>query len=81
LGPRASLDRYGKSRPPLGVDPQTVQPVASRYTDYVTRPTVHSVNGENFPQNKVTVRGADHFPSSSNLVKPYHANVENIVNS
>ena len=26
-------DRCGKSRPPLGFDPRTVQPVASRYTD------------------------------------------------
>ena len=24
---------------PLGFDPQTVQPVASRYTDYATRPS------------------------------------------
>ena len=31
--PRAGLDRYGKSRPTLGFDPRTVQPVASRYTD------------------------------------------------
>jgi hypothetical protein len=33
VGPRAGLDGCGKSRPPLGFDPQTVQPVASRYTD------------------------------------------------
>ena len=39
VGPRAGLDRCGKSRPPPGFDPWTVQPVASRYTDYVTRPT------------------------------------------
>ena len=39
MGPRAGLDRCGKSRPPPGFDPRTVQPVASRYTDYVTRPT------------------------------------------
>jgi hypothetical protein len=25
--------------PPPGFDPRTVQPVASRYTDYATRPT------------------------------------------
>ena len=36
VGPRASLDGCGKSRsPPPGFDPRTVQPVASRYTDYV----------------------------------------------
>jgi hypothetical protein len=36
VGPRADLDRCGKSRPPPGFDPQ---PVASCYTDYATRPT------------------------------------------
>ena len=34
LGPRAGLDRCGKSRPLPGFDPRTVQPVASRYTDW-----------------------------------------------
>ena len=33
VGPRAGLDVCGKSRPPPGFDPQTVQSVASRYTD------------------------------------------------
>ena len=32
VGPRAGLDRCEKSRPPPGFEPQTVQPVASRYT-------------------------------------------------
>ena len=38
MGPRAGLERCGKSRPPPRLDPRTVQPVASRYTDYATRP-------------------------------------------
>jgi hypothetical protein len=33
VGPRSGLDGCEKSRPPLGFDPRTVQPVASRYTD------------------------------------------------
>jgi hypothetical protein len=36
------VDRFGQVRkisPPPGFDPRTVQPVASRYTDYATRPT------------------------------------------
>jgi len=33
MGPRASLDGCGKSPPPPGFDPRTLQPVASRYTD------------------------------------------------
>jgi hypothetical protein len=40
VGPRADLDRCGKSRPPPGFDPRTVQPVVSRYTDWATRPTL-----------------------------------------
>ena len=32
LGPRAGLDRRGKSRPIPGFDPRTVQPVTSCYT-------------------------------------------------
>jgi hypothetical protein len=39
VGPRASLDRCGKSGPPPRFDPQTVQAVASHYNDYATRPT------------------------------------------
>jgi len=34
VGARAGLDGYGKSRPPPGFDSRTVQPAASRYTDY-----------------------------------------------
>ena len=34
MGPRAGLDGCGKSRPPPGFDPRTVQPVGSRYTDW-----------------------------------------------
>ena len=34
VGPRASLDGCGKSRPPTGFDSRTVQPVASRHTDW-----------------------------------------------
>jgi hypothetical protein len=30
----AGLDGCGKSRPPPGFDPRTVQLIASRYTDY-----------------------------------------------
>ena len=40
MGPRAGMDRCGKSRLPPGFDPRTVQAVASRYTDYSPRSTV-----------------------------------------
>ena len=42
MGPRAGLDRYGTSRLPPGFDPRAVQPVASRYTDYVIRATTQN---------------------------------------
>jgi len=38
VGPRAGLDGQKISSPP-GFDPQAVQPVVSRYTDWATRPT------------------------------------------
>ena len=34
VGPRASRDGCGKSRPPLGIDSRNVQPVESRCTHY-----------------------------------------------
>jgi hypothetical protein len=34
VDPRAGLDGCEKISPPPGFDPRTVQPVASRYTDY-----------------------------------------------
>ena len=39
MGRRAGLKRCGKSRPHRNSIPRTVQPVASRYTDWVTWPT------------------------------------------
>ena len=35
VGPRVSLDGCGKFPLPTGFDPRTVQPVESRYTDYI----------------------------------------------
>ena len=43
VGPRAGLDGCVKSRPPLGFDPRTVQPVASRYTDWAIAATSGNV--------------------------------------
>ena len=69
LGPRAGMDRCGESRLPPGFDPRTVQPVASRYTDWATRPTVtkkHLI----FPNiwmprpNVLVLTGTSHFPTA-----------------
>ena len=37
-GPQGRSGQVRKISPPPGFDPRTVQPVASRYTDYATRP-------------------------------------------
>ena len=38
MGSRAGLDRCGKSRPPPGFDPRTVQPIVSRYSTELPGP-------------------------------------------
>jgi len=38
-GPHGRSGQVRKISPPPGFDPRSVQPVASRYTDYATRPT------------------------------------------
>ena len=38
-GPQGRSGQVRKISTPAGFDPRTVQPVASRYTDYATRPT------------------------------------------
>ena len=39
-GTQGRTGQVRKIPSPPGLDPRTVQPVASRYTDYATRPTV-----------------------------------------
>ena len=58
MGPRAGLDRCEKYRPSPGFDSRTVQPVASRYTEYPTRSTKETGNGvtNTFVGNRPTVR-------------------------
>ena len=58
VGPRPGLERCGKSRPPPGFDPRTVQPVASRSSDWATRPTNTSMLLGNSPWHIIpTVSG------------------------
>jgi len=40
-GPQDRSGQVQKISPPPRFDPRTVQPVASRYTDYATRPTIY----------------------------------------
>jgi hypothetical protein len=48
VGLRVGLDVCEKSRPQSGFDPRTVQPVASRYTDRATRPTINGWDSSNY---------------------------------
>ena len=62
VGPRAGLYRCGKSRPPPGFDPRTVQPLASSYTDYAIRPTSPEEPGTNF---SILYVSGPHWPTES----------------
>jgi len=46
-GPQGRPRQVRKISPPPGFEPRTVQPVASRYTDYATRPTTRDVRSVN----------------------------------
>ena len=43
VGPQGRSGQVRKISPTPGFDPRTVQPVASRYTDYATQPTTRCV--------------------------------------
>jgi hypothetical protein len=43
-GPHGRSGQVRKISPPPGFDPRAVQPVASRYKDYATRPTGHTAD-------------------------------------
>ena len=48
MGLRAGLDRCGKSRPPRGFNPRTIQLIGSCYTDYATRPVYNILSNEQY---------------------------------
>ena len=45
-GPQDRSGQVRKISPPQGFNPRTVRPVASRYSDYATRPTILSMVGK-----------------------------------
>ena len=59
VGPSAGLNRCGKSRPPPEFDPRTVQPVASRYTNYPTWPTFKNKLYRNSPPSDCHLYSAE----------------------
>ena len=66
-GKRAGLDWCGKFPPPPGFDPRTVQPVASRYTDWAIPAHSDESNGKikaNIYIPAAYTKNADNFPSN-----------------
>jgi hypothetical protein len=63
-GPQGRSGQVRKISPPPGFDPQTVQPVSSRYTDYATWPTLLILN---FNKTYYT-----HFTTISKLAVDIH---------
>ena len=56
-GAQGRSGQVRKISSPPGFDPRTVQPVASRYTDYATRPNISSINKRiNCNTNKYTIK-------------------------
>jgi len=51
-GPQGRSGQVRNTSPPPGFDPRTVQPVASRYTDYATRPTRTRVEHNNYHKRR-----------------------------
>ena len=54
-GPQGRSGQVRKILPPTGFDPRIVQPVVSRYTDYVTRPTTAVVEVSTFHEDKLAL--------------------------
>ena len=50
-GPQGRSGRVRKMSPPPGLDPRTVQPVASRYTDWAIPNHIFTSNSYNIKEN------------------------------
>ena len=73
MGLRALSGQVRKITPPPGLDPGTIQPVASRYTDWATRPQTPGITYPKLKsiatnQQKVT---SSAFPSSRCIILLY----------
>ena len=66
-GPQGRSGQVRKISTPLGFNPQTVQPVASRYTDYVTRPTLAPILSQ---INPVSILPTQFFKTHFNIISP-----------
>jgi hypothetical protein len=69
VGPRSGLDRCGKISPVTGFEPRTVQPVASRYTDYATAHTLNVISLK-LKSNGQVILDCRHVKKNPNKVHP-----------
>jgi len=53
VGPKASLDGHGNSAPPPGCAPQTVQTIASCYTNYTISAHILTMNNIEIISNMI----------------------------
>jgi hypothetical protein len=77
VGPRAGLERCEKPRPHRDSISRTIQPVAGRYTDYATRPTICEV-GTEFSNSKQILHKQAQM-SNCALLGYYAARIVNFV--
>jgi hypothetical protein len=69
-GPQGRSGQVRKISPAPGFDPRAVQPVASRYTDYATRPTCLSKGDViMYGQTLVTSESEEHFGNFDKVTK------------
>jgi hypothetical protein len=61
-GPQGRSGQVRKISPQLGFDPRTVQSVASRYTDWATRPTMLNVPVSNICTYGFTLKALEQEP-------------------
>ena len=84
-GPQGWSGQVQKISPPPGFDPQTFQPVASRYTDYATRPISSSIHTiityQHFLQQQLLLSSTKHqlcWTVSSDPTSNCHLNVTSV---
>jgi hypothetical protein len=62
-GPQGPSGQVQKILPPPEFDPQTVQPIASRYTNYATRPTINQYHILNNKDYGIKILQAKNIPT------------------
>ena len=75
MGLRAGVDMYEKSCPTPGLDPRSIQPVGSRYTDYAIGPTrmyLTPINVESHATDRLRTKFPVSVPLHINLSPEHH---------